>query len=150
MKIRSIAAVAALGVVTAGALAPATAAPKKKKAPITKTYSMELLPVWSDPQAACSDETFEGISIHTEVIKPTGPGVLTVKTSGHTGDWDISIKDANNDEIVKGSGNDTPHTGPGEETAVAKFKKPQEIRIAVCNFAGTPASTATFTYTYTG
>ena len=150
MKIRTIAAVAALGVVSAGALAPATAAPKKKKAPISKSYDLQLLPVWTDPFAACADENLERISVHTEVIKPTGPGILTVKTTGYQGDWDISIKNSDNEEIVKGSGNDTPNAGPGEETALAKFKKGQEIRIAICNFAGTPASKASFTYTYTG
>ena len=148
MNIRRMTAVAAIGVLAAGATVPALAAPPKKK-PITKTYDLQLAPVWSDPQAACSDERLEGISIHTETIKPTGPGILSVKVNGHTGDWDIAVKDSADDEIAKGSGNDTPHTGPGEETAVVKFKKGQEIRIAVCNFLGTPEATATFTYKYT-
>ena len=147
MQVRSLAAVAALGVLAAGAYAPATAAPKKK--PITKTYDLTLVPGFTEPTSACADERLEGISLHTETIKPTGPGILSVKVNGHTGDWDISIKDSADDEIAAGSGNNTPHTGPGEETAIAKFKKGQEIRIAVCNFAGTPEATATFTYKYT-
>ena len=149
MQIRTIAAVAALGVATAGAFAPAMAAPKKKKAPITKAYDLELMPLFTE-NAACADENLEGISLHTETIKPTGPGILSVKVTGFQGDWDIAIKDANNDEIVAGAGSSTPNPGPGEDTAIAKFKKPQEIRIAICNFVGTPQAKASFTYTYTG
>ncbi len=146
MQVRRVATVATVALLAAGAYAPATAAPKKK--PITKTYQLNLVPLWTNPSAACVNPEFEGISVDTQEIKPTGPGILSVKVSGYTGDWDISIKDANGDEIVKGSGNDTPNPGPGEETVEMKFKKAEPLKIAICNFAGTPAATATYTYSY--
>lgn len=146
MQVRRIASVAALAVLAAGAYAPAVAGPKK--APITKSYDLNLIPLWVSPSGACVNPEFEGISLNTQTIKPTGPGILTVKVSGFTGDWDISIKDEAGEEITKGSGNDTPNPGPGEEIAQTKFKKAQTIKIAICNFAGTPAAKATYTYKY--
>lgn len=146
MNLRRIAAVSTLAVLAAGAYAPATAAPKKK--PISKSYDLNLVPLWTEPSAACANPEFEGISVNTQKIAPTGPGVLTVKVTGFTGDWDISVKDGSGSEITKGSGNDTPNPGPGEETAEVKFKKGEPIQIAICNFAGTPKATASYTYTY--
>jgi hypothetical protein len=149
MQVRRIATAAALGALIAGAIGsagPATAGPKKK--PITKTYDLQLLPVWTDAMAACTNPELEGISVDTQTIKPTGPGILSVKVTGYTGDWDISVKDATGAEIGKGSGNDTPNAGAGTETIDLKFKKAEPLQIAICNFLGTPAATASFTYTY--
>lgn len=146
MQVRRIATLAALGVVIAGAYAPATAAPKKK--PITKSYDLVLLPIQGNPNGACVTPQLEGISVDTQKISPSGPGFLTVKVTGYYGDWDISVKDAEGGEITKGSGNDTPNPGAGEETAEVKFKKAEPLQIAICNFAGTPQAHATFTYTY--
>jgi hypothetical protein len=146
MQVRRVAAVATLGLLVAGAYAPATAAPKKK--PITKSYDLNLLPVWTDPMAACATPELEGISVDTQKIAPTGPGFLAVSVTGYTGDWDISVKDAEGTEIAKGSGNDTPNAGPGTETFEMKFKKAEPLQIAICNFSGTPNAKATFTYTY--
>jgi hypothetical protein len=146
MQVRRVATLATVGLLIAGVYAPATAAPKKK--PITKSYDLTLLPVQADPNAACVTPELEGISVDTQKISPTGPGRLTVKVNGYTGDWDMSIKDANGDEISASSGNDTPNAGPGEETVDVKFKKAEPIQIAICNFAGTPQGHATYTYTY--
>lgn len=146
MQIRRVATVAALAVLVAGAYAPATAGPKKK--PISKTYDLELMPLWTDAMAACANPEFEGISVDTQTIKPTGPGFLSVKVTGYTGDWDISVKDASGTEIAKGSGNDTPNAGAGTETIDLKFKKAEPLQIAICNFLGTPSATASYTYTY--
>ena len=146
MQVRRVATVATLGLLVAGAYAPATAAPKKK--PITKSYDMQLVPLWTNPSAACVNPEFEGVSVHTEKITPTGPGFLTVKVDGFYGDWDISVKDADGSELAKGTGNDTPNPGAGVETVEMKFKKPEPLAIAICNFAGTPQAHATFTYTY--
>src|SRR5687767_3727734 len=110
MMVRRVAAVASLALLAAGAYAPATAAPKPKKKPISKTYELTLAPLFTE-NAACSDENLEGISLHTETIKPTGPGLLSVKVTGFQGDWDIAIKDANNEEIAAGSGSSTPNPG---------------------------------------
>ena len=148
MKIRRVASAAALGLLVAGAYAPATAAPKPKKKPISKSYDLELVPLWTNPQAACVNPEFEGISVDTQKITPTGPGILAVQVTGYTGDWDISVKDATGVEIAKGSGNDTPNAGPGTETIELKFKKAEPLQIAICNFLGTPSAKASYTYTY--
>ena len=150
MQVRRVATLAALGVLLAGAFAPADAAPKKK--PLTKSYDLNLLPLWESPTEACATSTtggaLVGVSIDIQKITPTGPGFLSVKVDGYQGDWDISVKDAEGTEIAKGSGNDTPNAGPGAETFEMKFKKPEPLQIAICNFTGTPQAHATFTYTY--
>jgi type 1 fimbria pilin len=146
MQVRRVATVATVGLLIAGAYAPATAAPKKK--PITKTYDLMLLPVQASPTDACATPELEGISVDTQKITPTGPGFLSVKVTGYYGDWDIAVKDAEGTEIAKGSGNDTPNPGAGTETFEMKFKKAEPLQIAICNFAGTPQGTATYTYTY--
>ena len=149
MNVRRIAAVAALGVAAAGVYAPAAAAPKKK--PITKSYDLNLLPVPDPPSGtSCMNEALEGVSIHTETIKPTGPGVLSVKVNG-SGDWDITILNEAREEVAVGAGTSTPTTPittAGEDTVVVKFKKPQTILIAVCNFAGSLDAKAQYTYKY--
>ena len=150
MQVRRVATVAVLGVLVAGAYAPATAAPKKK--PITKSYDLNLLPLWESPTEACSTAStggaLVGVSIDIQTIKPTGAGFLAVKVDGYQGDWDISVRDADGAEIGRGSGNDTPNAGPGAESFEMKFKKPEPLQIAICNFSGTPQAHATFSYTY--
>lgn len=152
MQVRRVAAVVALGVAVAGAYAPAAAAPKKKP-PITKTYDLRLVPVPDPPQGTtCLRKELEGLSIDTQVIKPTGPGILNVKVSGFRGDWDITVLDDSHTEIGSGSGTTTP-TGAaiqaeGEDTLTLKFKKAQTIKISICNFAGTPIAKASYEYKY--
>ena len=151
MQVRRIAAIAALGVVTAGAFAPATAAPKKK--PLTKAYAMQLLPVPDPPQGtpSCARGQLEGVSIHTETIKPTGPGTLSVKVNGFAGDWDITVYDGDHTEEGVCDGTSTGGGAPnpaGEDNYVQKFKKGQTILISICNFAGSPSAKGQYTYTY--
>jgi hypothetical protein len=150
MKVRRVATVAIVALLAAGSYAPAMAHPKKK--PITKSYDLNLLPLWESPTEACSTATtggaLVGVSIDIQTIKPTGPGLLAVKVDGYQGDWDISVRDADGAEIGRGSGNDTPNAGPGAESFEMKFKKPEPLQIAICNFSGTPQAHASFTYTY--
>ena len=150
MNVRRIAAVAAVGILAAGAYAPATAAPKKK--PITKTYDLQLLPVPDPPSgSSCLRDELEGISIHTETIKPTGPGMLSIKVTKFAGDWDITLTDKDGEEMATGTGTTTGGGAPatdGTDTLELKIKKAQELRISVCNFAGSPSATASFTYKY--
>lgn len=149
MQVRRIAAIAALGVVAAGAFAPATAAPKS----LTKTYAMQLLPVPDPPQGtpSCSRRQLEGVSIHSETIKTTGAGTLSVKVSGFSGDWDITVFDGEHGEEGVGDGTSTGAGAPataGMDTYVQKFKKAQTIQISICNFAGSPSATGSYTYKY--
>jgi hypothetical protein len=148
MQVRRIAAIAALGVVAAGAYAPATAAPKKK--PVSKSYEMQLLPVPDPVQGtpSCARPELEGVSIHSETLKTTGPGTLSVKVNGFAGDWDISVFEGG--ELVGvGDGTSTPSTTTdGEDVFVAKFKKATTLTISTCNFLGSPSAHGEYTFTY--
>ena len=149
MKIRSIAAVAAVGILGAGAYAPATAAPKTK--PIAMEYDVEGLP---NPQplpsgTSCLDAEYEGVSRTTKTIKTTGKGVLSVTLSGFSGDWDITLLDKDGEELAAGTGTTTGGGAPaadGVDTLVQKFKKADTFQVAVCNFAGSPQAHVKLTY----
>ena len=148
-SIRGITAVAAVGILAAGAYAPATAAPKKK--PVTKAYEMELMPVPDPPSGtpSCARPELEGFSIHTETLKTTGPGVLEVKVNKFYGDWDISVFEAG--ELVGvGDGTSTPNTSTsnGEDVFTAKFKKATTLTISTCNFLGSPSAHGEYKFTY--
>ena len=149
MKIRSLALVAAAGIVAAGAFAPATAATKTK--PISMEYDVQGLP---NPQplpsgTSCLDSSYEGISRTTKTIKTTGPGVLSVTLNGFAGDWDITLMDKDGEELAAGDGTSTGGGAPataGEDTLVQKFKKASTFQVAVCNFAGTPQAHVKLSY----
>jgi hypothetical protein len=150
---------ALVAVVAGGALAPALAAPAKPK-PITESYAVEGVPaplplVGGTPvetDSSCMDPALEGVSTTTRTIKPTGPGTLQVTLTGFAGDWDITLLDAKGAVVAEGAGTVTgdPSSLGTDNTdkLVAKIKKAQELRIAVCNFAGGPTAQASFTYTY--
>jgi hypothetical protein len=149
MQVRRVAAVATLAVLAAGAYAPATAAAKKK--PVTKSYDMQLMPVPDPPSGtpSCERPELEGFSIHTETLKTTGAGTLTVKVNKFYGDWDISVFGPDGLEGV-GSGTSTPNTSTseGEDVFQQKFKKPTELKISICNFGGSPSAHGEYTFTY--
>jgi hypothetical protein len=151
MQVRRVATVATLAVLAAGAYAPATAAPKK--APLKKSYDMQLLPVPDPPQGtpSCARTALEGVSIHTETFKTTGPGTLTVKVNGFYGDWDITVFTGAGKELEGvGDGTSTPNTSTatGEDVFEQKFKKATTFTVSTCNFAGSPIAHGEYTFTY--
>lgn len=148
MQVRRVAAVASLALLAAGAYAPATAAAKKK--PVTKSYDMQLLPVPDPPSGtSCTRSELEGISMHTETLKTTGAGTLSVKVNGFSGDWDITVYGPDGLEGA-GTGTSTPNASatPGEDTYTQKFKKATSLEIRICNFGGTPSAHGQYTFTY--
>ncbi len=146
-----------VAVVAAGAFAPAVAAPKKPK-PITQSYTANGIPFPlsgtspTDIASSCANPSLEGISTTTKSIKTVGAGVLSVEMTGFFGDWDITILDKAGAVIAAGDNaaafGTAMSTGDIVERALVKFKKAQEIRIAVCNFGGGPTANVKFTYTY--
>ena len=151
MQVRRVATVATLAVLAAGAYAPATAA--ARKAPVSKSYDMQLLPVPDPPQGSptCDRAQLEGVSIHSETLKTTGPGTLKVKVNGFSGDWDISVFSGSHQLEGVGDGTSTGGGAPataGEDTYEQKFKKPVTLQISICNFAGTPKAHGEYTFTY--
>ena len=149
MNSRSLALIAAAGLVAVGAYAPATAATKTK--PISMEYDVQGLP---NPQplpsgTSCLDSQYEGISRTTKTIKTTGKGVLSVTVDGFSGDWDITLMDKDGEELASGEGTTTGGGAPataGVDTLVQKFKKADTFQVAVCNFAGSPSAHVKLTY----
>jgi hypothetical protein len=145
-------AVAAL--VIAVASTPAHAASKPKPKPITKTYSMQLAPVPDPPQGtSCVETKLEGVAMHTEKLTVKRAGTLSVKVSGFAGDWDITVVDGSDNTVMEvGSGTSTGGGAPatnGVDTVDVKVKKATQFLIHTCNFAGTPAATGSYRFTYT-
>lgn len=162
LAVRRAVPLAVVALATAGVVAPTYAnpkpKPKPKPAPITETYDVTGLPAPvsgadpTDTSSSCVNAAFEGISITSRTIKPVGAGTLSVTLTDFTGDWDIALLNAGGDVIAQGGGTTTGDpsglTTNGKETLVAKIKKPQELTINVCNFAGGPTATASYTFTY--
>ncbi len=145
-------------VAAAGVATPALAAKPKPK-PITESYAVTGAPVPLplvggtpvEDESSCMNPDLEGVSTTTRTIKPTGAGSLQVELTGFSGDWDITVMDGNGDVVTIGDGTTTGGGAPataGVDTATATFKKASEIRIAVCNFAGSPSAKVRYTYTY--
>src|SRR5689334_15602710 len=92
MQVRRVATVATVALLAAGAYAPAMAGPKK--APIKKSYDMQLTPLPYPAQGTPTCDEDAAVSagmIHVEKLKTTGAGLLTVKVNGFYGDWDITV-----------------------------------------------------------
>ena len=135
-------------VVAAGSLAPALAGPSKPK-PISEEYDVAGLPVPYDPFEGCVDDELEGISRTTKTIKPKGAGTLEVTLTKFGGDWDVLVFNDKGQVLGTGAGTSTPDTGSDNtEKLSLKTKKGMELRIAVCNFLGTPSAHAKYVFTY--
>ena len=150
MRVRSAALLALAATVAAGSFMPANAAKKKK--PLKKTYDLQLAPMPDASETvACSGAARQdGVNTDIEPIKVTGPGVLTVKVTEFSGDWDMNITNTAGSIVSEGSGTVTPNTSvdPMTETLKYKSKKAQTLNLVVCNFLGTPTATVTYTYVY--
>ena len=144
MKLRRIVPLAAVAVLAAGAFLPAQAAPK-----FAGSYKVTLMP---DP----SPNAFHtGLSmgncfnlnpgaVDRHVLKVPGKGKLTIVLdspdptgTGNT-DWDMYVTDAAGESLAEGTG------GTSHEEVVIKFKKAETINVAVCNLAGAPDGTVTY------
>jgi hypothetical protein len=150
MQVRRVAALATLALLAVGGHAPAMA--HTKKAPVKKSYDMQLPPVPNPPQGTptCADDALVGTTIHSETLKTTGPGTLTVKVNGFYGDWDITVYSGDHELEGVGDGTSTPNTNTstGEDVFTAKFKKPVSLEIRTCNFAGSPQAHGEYTFQY--
>lgn len=149
MRVRSAALLALAATVAAGSFVPASAAKKK---PLKKSYDLQLLP-YPDASEATGCEgpgRTEGVNMDTEPIKVTGPGVLTVKVTEFTGDWDMAVLNAAGASVAEGAGTSTPNTSvdPMTETLKYKSKKAQTLNLRVCNFLGGATAKVTYTYVY--
>ena len=151
MRVRTAAPLALAALVAMGTMAPADAAPKKKK-PISKTYELTMAPMPDASEASGCESAVraDGRFLDVEEIKVTGAGLLSVKITKFTGDWDMSVYNSAGSAVSEGSGTSTPNTSTAEmvETLKYKSKKAQTLYLRVCNFLGSPTATVTYTYTY--
>lgn len=150
MRVRTAAPLALAAVVAMGTMAPADAAPKKK--PITKTYELTMAPFPDASEASGCESAAraDGRFMDVEEIKVSGAGVLSVKITKFSGDWDMSVYNAAGSAVAEGSGTQTPNTSTAEMTETLKYKskKAQTLFLRVCNFLGTPTATVSYRYDY--
>ena len=142
MRLRTATVTALVAVAAAGTLAPAVAAPKPK--PITKTYTATA--PTPDPTPALGDictPTLE-TARHSEPFKVPAAGRLKVDIE-FTGDWALGLRDSKSGSQIASSDGATPET---PESMDVKFKRPGEVFIDACNFAGGPTAVVTYTFTY--
>jgi len=143
---RRLALTATTLVVAALAVAPAHAAGSKT---IKGSYKVTLMP---DPTAeatglvndGCSSMNPSSVDNHAFVVPGAGSLTVTLDAPDPAGsaatDWDLWLLDGDG-TINTGSHGETSH-----EEAVAKYKKGQKITIQVCNLAGAPDGTVTYTF----
>lgn len=128
---------------TAGA---AGAAPK----PVTKSYKATApVPFPGLAETTVVTSCFDGAEgaskVTTRVTLPFA-GSLTVKVA-FSGDWDLAVLDAQGKQLGSAENWQFPEAGPGSEKLVVKKVKKGPVDIAVCNWAGQPDATVTWTLT---
>ena len=153
MRVRTAASIAVAAVALASAVAPASAATKPKPKPITGSYPLTLapLPDASESTGCTSAARKQGVNSDTHAIKVAGPGTLTVKVTGFSGDWDMAVASGTGSRLSEGGGTSTGDGAPataGVETLKYKNKKAQTLNLIICNFLGSPNATVAYTFTY--
>jgi hypothetical protein len=138
------------------AAGPALAAPKPKPKPITETYEATAFPPDPTPFVGpgaplnpntgnCQPQVPQ--AAHLKAFKVPAAGSIVIDLTNFQGDWALGLRNkagknlADSDNAV-GTAIDTP------EKIKYKFKGPQEVTIAACNFAGGPTGTVKYTFTY--
>lgn len=139
MRLRTVAVTSLVAVAAAGSVSPALAGPK----PITKTYTASATP---DPTPiALSDPCQPSVpsARHTTPFKVPAAGTLAI-TIKMEGDWALGLRTKSGSTLAASDG-----PGPTDaESIQMKFKKPQEVLIDACNFAGSLTAQVTYTFTF--
>jgi hypothetical protein len=144
MNLRRIVPLAAVAVLAAGAFLPAQAAPKK----FAGSYSVTLLP---DPtpnafhaagMGNCFNLNPAAVDRHDLSVPSKGKLTVILDSQDPTGtsntDWDLYVYDKSGESLGEGTG------GTSHEEVVIKFKKPETITVSVCNLAGQPNGTVSY------
>jgi hypothetical protein len=145
MTPRRLVPLAIVAVVAVGAFAPAQAGVKK----FAGSYAVNLMP---DPTPNAFHEAGNGNcfnvnpgAVDRRELKVPGKGKLTIvldspdPTGNGVTDWDLYVTDKAGDSLAEGNG------ATSHEEVVIKFKKAETINVAVCNLAGSPEGTVTYT-----
>ena len=143
MRLRTAAVTSLVAVAAAGTLAPALAAPPKK--PITKTYTATA--ATPDPSPVAGDICDPALPSAKHEEKFTVPAAGTLKvTMVQELDWALALLDSKGKRLAESDGG----TPTDVESMQVKFKKKTDVIIRSCNFAGTPTSEITYTFTFAG
>jgi hypothetical protein len=142
MRLRTAALTAMVAVAAAGTLAPAVAAPQPK--PVKHSYEAtapvpDPTPFTGQTGGNCSPTLDD--AKHEEPFKMPFAGTLTVDLTGFQGDWALAVLDAkgekladHDNDVLAGEAVDAP------SQIILKVKKPTELIIRACNFAGGPTA----------
>lgn len=151
MRTRTALVVSLAGVVAAGSLAPALAAPPKKKpAPIKQTWTATAPVPDPSPFAGQSGicETVLPMSAHEHAFTVPAAGTLVTELTGITGDWSMGVFDASGASLGTSDQTDPVAAINGPEKITLKFKKKTSVIVRSCNFAGGPTANGALTFTY--
>ena len=140
MRTRTVLVAGLAGVLAAGSLAPAVAAPKRKPIKLAWTASATPDPSSSNVNGTCVPTIPTAIHHHT--FKVPAAGTLEV-TLNNTLDWSVAIREG--DETLVDADGGSPEI---VETVSIKFKKATTVSIDSCNFAGEPQISPTGTFTF--
>lgn len=149
---KTLASLIALGLVASFAATPALAGKKKAKT-ITATIDAVAAPFpnlsshTSTPIPGCAAGQ-EGIHKVTTPLEAPGKGTLTFEMSGFTGDWDLYLFDDAGVPIARSDNAQVPDMAAPEEKLVAPLEGGRTYDLVVCNWAGAPQASATYTYVY--
>jgi hypothetical protein len=132
--------------VTTLAAAGLAAAPAHAAGVVKGSYDVTLLP---DPTLEVGEvcEAVNPQSVDNHELKVPGAGTLAVvldspdPTGTGNSVWDLYVLDAD------GSVNCAADGGTSHEEATAKFKRAATETIQVCNLAGAPSGTISYTFT---
>jgi hypothetical protein len=140
---KSLAVLAALGVVVALFAAPASAGKKKH---ITGGFDATLAPfpklaAAGDPAGVTQPGCLAGQKdINYTTVDFTAPstGTLTASMVGFTGDWDLYITDADGKALLKSENDQIQGGAAAEEEVTWKLSAKQTVGITACNWLGAP------------
>ncbi|MGH2757208.1 MAG: hypothetical protein ACRDI3_05410 [Actinomycetota bacterium] len=126
-----------LGLIGALAASPAIAGKKKKG-----SFSAENPLPYPGQETGC-DEGPEDLSRTTEEVKVPFNGVLTVTMENFMGDWDLFVKDDDDNLLSSGTGSQLQGEAAEEEVTVT-VKKGMKLQIIPCNWLGGPSAEVTW------
>lgn len=137
MRLRTVAVTSLVAVAAAGALTPALAAPKTVKESYTATAPVpDPTPITGQTGGICSPVLPE--AKHEQQFKMPFAGKLQVDLTGFQGDWALAVLNDKGEKIAEHDNSDLPLDAPSQ--VVLKVKKPAELVIRACNFAGGPTA----------
>lgn len=153
---KALASLIALGLVAGLSASPALAGKKKKVTKtITNTISATAVPFpnlsshTGTPTPGCTAGQ-EGVHKVTTPLETPGAGTLTFEMSGFTGDWDLYLFDDAGVAIARSDNEQVGQSlAPPEESLTAPLAKGKTYELVVCNWAGAPQATASYSFTYT-